>query len=162
MGIAILRGDFQGRETTVVVQLFGSQKEKSFVFLEETEEVVLEPEKEETEKEESKEEEEKVVLSEQEDLTEEFSFQEKNQGVVSGISNFIVKDYNRLVQKIIFYSLCLITFLLVINLIVKFDIEHRDLVFKAAGFSVVLIVFSLFNKEFILDAIPHALLLNFF
>ncbi len=166
MGIAILRGDFQGNETTVVVQLFGSRKkEDAFVNAPEPEDsqeekiVQVEENKEETPERES----EKNVLSETEEkIIPEGYVLEDEKWFLAGFSDFMVKKYNDIVHKIIFYSLSLIVFLLTINIIVKFDIEHRDLVFKVAGFSVILIAFSFLNKEFIVDSIPHALILNLF
>jgi hypothetical protein len=185
IGIAVLRGNFQGNETTVVVQLFGSQKkeissQESSIVEESTKEddkdekiVKLDTEEELIEQEVAgqemaKKEPEKEVLSE-ESSKEELPFENykddlenKTKGSLIGFSKFMAKDYNDFIQKLIFYSLCLITFLLMVNAIVKFDIQHRDLVFKAAGFSIILIAFGLLNKEFIIQNLPHALLLNIF
>lgn len=162
MGIAVLRGEFQGNNTTVVVQLFGSRK-KTDSPVEVANADISEEEISSPEEEGIGEETEKEVLSETEEkVIPEGYLSENGGGSLTGLSGFMVEKYDDMVRKIILYSLSLIVFLLIINLIVKFDIEHRDLIFKAAGFSAILIAFGFLNKELIIESIPHALLLNVF
>lgn len=161
IGIAVLKADFEGNETTVVVQLFGSPIKIEPVKTEqEPEEEIEEEEEEITEiaqetKEETKEEKlEEEILGET--YFEPFIAEEKD-GFKFKFLKFMVLDYNDLVQKITFYSLFLITISLIINIFVRFDIQHKDLILKTALFGAILILFIFVNKEFIIQLIPHNL-----
>jgi len=189
IGIAVLKGDFHGSETTIVVQLFGSEKAVSA----ETEELFKEEDSEEetsevlTEGEVESEvvqgSEEELIIGEEEKEAEQevakaedsgingkalgqsysaFSDEEAEKGLLAGFLKFMVKDYNNLVQRITFYSLLFITLLLIVNVFVKFNVQHKDLIVKAVSFSIILIIFVLLNKEFVIEAIPHAMFLNIF
>lgn len=159
IGIAVLKGDFEGNETTVVVQLFGSPQTKK-VF-EEPEKIVAEnlPEeetKEETNKEEAVKGQEKEVVFEE--LSVETKEIEREDSFGSNFFRFMIMDYNNLVQKIIFFSLVLIIISLIINIFIKFDVQHKDLIWKAVFFGVVLLGLFIFaNKELIIKIIPHSL-----
>ena len=170
IGIAVLKGDFKGNETIVVVQLFGSPRVIESVKTEqEPEEEIKEEEVEEKEEEKeeeitglvqkTKEEIEKDRLEGEilgETYLEPFTAEEEN-GFKFKFLKFMVLDYNNLVQKITFYSLFLITISLIINIFVRFDIQHKDLILKTALFTAILILFILANKEFIIQLIPHNL-----
>ncbi len=171
IGIAVLKGDFKGNETIVVVQLFGSPREIESVKTEQEPEEEIKDEQVEEEKEEEKEEETtELVQKTKEEIEkdklegeilgetylEPFTAEEEN-GFKFKFLKFMVLDYNNLVQKITFYSLFLITISLIINIFVRFDIQHKDLILKTALFTAILILFILANKEFIIQLIPHNL-----
>jgi len=144
IGIAVLKGDFQGSETTVVVQLLGTPQP---LPVEEKPETNLPlPEKE--------------VLPEKEEIvSEETSPQllEKNQKDILALNflSFFSSDYFNLLQKIIYGSLILIIISLLINIFVRIDIQYKDLIFKTTGFIVLLIFFIFLDKEFLIQLIPH-------
>ncbi len=147
IGIAVLKADFEGNETTVVVQLFGSptREEKEEEITELVQEI-----KEKTEEEKLEEE----ILGET--YLEPFIAEERD-GSKFKFLEFMVLDYNNLVQKITFYSLLLITASLIINIFVRLDIQHKDLILKTVLFGAILILFIFINKDFIIQIIPHNL-----
>jgi len=159
IGIAVLKGDFNGNETTLVVQLFGSPttiepvKTVEPVKAEEEEEKTTELVQEIKEKTE-------VDKLEGEILGETYikSFTaEERDGFKFKFLKFMVLDYNDLVQKITFYSLLLITLSLILNIFVRFNVQHKDLILKAIFFGSILIIFIFINKDFIIQIIPHNL-----
>ena len=159
IGIAVLKADFEGNETTVVVQLFGSPTTIGPVKTEEKPEEKIEEEGitelAQEIKEEAKEEKlEGEILGET--YLEPFRAEERN-GFKFEFLKFMVLDYNNLVQKITFYSLLLITVSLIINIFVRFDVQHKDLILKTIFFGAILILFILVNKDFIIQLIPHNL-----
>jgi len=171
-GMAVLKGDFQGSEATVVVQLFGSPIQKTVEKVlpkeePEAKEEILPPttpapaeviageekivEEPLTEKEVAAGVSEfQLTASQPEVKKEEFSF---------NIFKFMMLDYSDILQKIIFYSLLLITFALILNIFIKIHIQDKKLIFKTAIFIVLLVLFVLSNKEFIINLVPHNLLI---
>ncbi|MDI6883167.1 MAG: CAP domain-containing protein [Patescibacteria group bacterium] len=154
IGIAVLKGDFQGNKTMVVVQLFGSAKqavqktEKEVEKIPETKseksEKIIAPLEEKEEKE--KEEEKKV-----EGLA-------KENGLKFSFLKFIASNFADLNQKIIFYSLLFLIISLLINIFFSIKIQHPDLILRAVFFGLLLIILVILNKELLVQIIPH----NFF
>jgi hypothetical protein len=141
IGIAVLKGDFEGNETTLVVQLFGSQQTKEIKeIIPELSEKEIEKQKEEVKEkpEETKPEETKLVetpLEKQvlgETYIEPFTAEERD-GFKFKFLKFMALDYNNLVQKITFYSLFLITASLIINIFVRFDIQGEENKFSSSA-----------------------------
>ena len=159
IGIAVLKGDFNGNETTLVVQLFGSPTTIEPV---KTVEPVKEEEEEEKTTELVQEIKEKTEVDKLEGeilgetYIESFTAEEKD-GFKFKFMKFMALGYNNLVQKIIFYSLLFITLSLLMNIFVRFDIQHKDLILKTVFFGAILILFIFVNKEFIIQLIPHNL-----
>ena len=159
IGIAVLKGDFNGNETTLVVQLFGSPTTIEPV---KTVEPVKEEEEEEKTTELVQEIKEKTEVDKLEGeilgetYIESFTAEEKD-GFKFKFMKFMALGYNNLVQKITFYSLLLITLSLLMNIFVRFDIQHKDLILKTVFFGAILILFIFVNKEFIIQLIPHNL-----
>jgi len=159
IGIAVLKGDFNGNETTLVVQLFGSPttiepvKTVEPVKAEEEEEKTTELVQEIKEKTEVDKLEGEILG---ETYIESFTAEEKD-GFKFKFMKFMALGYNNLVQKIIFYSLLFITLSLLMNIFVRFDIQHKDLILKTVFFGAILILFIFVNKEFIIQLIPHNL-----
>lgn len=161
IGIAVLAGEFDGRETNVVVQLFGSQPAKPagrLVSAGESQISEKAPKEEipvpansvptplETKRE---------VLS---------AFQGAEEG---GSKDFYTKalsflwlDYYDFLQKIIYGSLILVILALSLNVFVRFDIQYKDLILKAFGFIVLLGIFVFLDKGQILSYLPHQLRIN--
>ena len=172
IGIAVLNGNFNGCQTTVVVQLFGCLGEK--IVDEETEENTGQEDIEQIVQivqEENKDEEQdqgqielntkigiaglkKEVLGEA--YIEQFT-EKKEKDFKFKFFEFMALNYDNLVQNIIFYSLLFILFCLFINIFFKFNIQHKNLIFKIVIFLCVLILFIFLNKSFIIQLIPHNL-----
>ena len=168
IGITVLKGDFQGNETYVVVQLFGSPKTKPASKAEANEEKIGEAPKESLQEKPEIIIEQEVVSEETIDKLEEpliegyVSFLEARDtenGLKDGFTfkffQFLSSNYNNIVQKIIFDSLRLIALSLILNIFVKFDIQHKDLIVKALFFVTLLVLFIYFDKELIIQILPH-------
>lgn len=176
IGITVLKGDFQGNETYVVVQLFGAPKTKQAqkeqaTEVEETpkipaqggptgQEIIQEKPPIEIEQEVASEE---VVDKLEEPLTEGHVFSAENIETENEFKNsfrfnffqFLSSDYNNIVQKIIFYSLLFITLSLILNICVEFNIQHKELIIKTLFFVTLLTLFIIFDKELIIRILPH-------
>jgi len=185
VGIAIARGDFQGNETTVVVQLFGvpqttisstaaKEEPTPTVEIPKKEEILPEPKAEEKpqenilpEKEQPKEEpkeqpkEQEGVLSEKEEEsvisggTSPQTVESTKAVPAFNFFQFISFNYYDLIQKITYGALILIIASLMINIFVKFNIQRKDLILKTIIFIVILISFVLLDKGVIIQLIPH-------
>lgn len=155
IGIALARGDYQGNETVVVVQLFGSPKA---VLAAPEPEIITEPQAEEEILPEITEE----VLPREEELEEKvisgeiFPREEKPQNALaSSFFSFMTFNYYNLVQKIIYGSLIFIIISLLINILVKFKIQHKWLILKTLGFILLLVLLTFLDKGIIIQIIPH-------
>ena len=183
IGVAVLKGDFQGSETYVVVELFGSMKEKKIVQttsviekpVSENEVINLSPtplaESPKPEETPAPPERTEEVITENKEMTKEVAEEKEKpivKGAVSGtegqktsflfnLSRFLANNYNDIVQFIISLSLLLITLSLLINVFIKFDIQFGDLIARASLFLIILALFVFFDKEFLLRLIPHQL-----
>lgn len=153
IGLAVAKGDYQGNETTVVVQFFGTP-ETSPKTLEKTE-IVKEIQKAEKYETEQKE----VLPTEFISQPQKSVFSSQNERVEGKITinlfSFFSSDYYKLLQGIIYGFLILVISALVLNVFVRFDIQHIDLILKAIGFIVLLILFIHLDKEVITALIPH-------
>ena len=182
-GIAILKGEFQGNETYVIVQLFGtSQKEKSSELTQKetvpqktaVPKEVPPPPLEKTEKEaervppeESKPRENKVAIEETEEIKEigvlpyylSAETQAPKNKLKIEIFKFWATTYNKILNNLIFYSLLVVIVALFLNIFVRFDIQHRDLILRSFLFLILLVVFLCLNKEMMIKILPHNLLI---
>lgn len=176
IGITVLKGDFQGNETYVVVQLFGSPKikatpkEQAIEGIEETpkesfqyptgQEIIQEKPTIDIEQEVASEE---VVDKLEEPLAEGYVSSAEARETENEFKNsfrfnffqFLSSDYNNIVQKIIFYSLVFITLSLILNIFVEFNIQRKDLIVKTLFFVALLTLFIFFDKELIIRILPH-------
>ena len=169
IGITVLKGDFQGNEIYVVVQLFGSPKTKTTPKAEANEGVKIEESPKESLQEKPKSAIEQEVASEEvvnkleEPIPEGYVSSVEGTEAENGLKDcftfkffqFLSSNYNNIVQKIIFYSLLLITLSLILNIFVKFDIQYKDLIVKALFFVTLLVLFIFFDKELIIQILPH-------
>ena len=163
IGITVLKGDFQGNETYVVVQLFGSPKIKATPKeqpIEIEKKIIQEKLTIEIEQEVASEE---VVDKLEEPLAEGYVSSAENIETENEFKNsfrfnffqFLSSDYNNIVQKIIFYSLVFITLSLILNIFVEFNIQRKDLIVKTLFFVALLTLFIFFDKELIIRILPH-------
>lgn len=137
IGTAIVRGDFQGNDTTLVVQLFG------------TPQVVAAGEEGPT-----------VAIAEAKtkELAEETT---KKDTFIFNFFQFIALRYSDLLQKLIYGSLIFIIASLIIAIYfdifvyLRFEIQYKDLIFKAISFSFLLLILLLVDKGKIIQIIPH-------
>lgn len=185
IGIAVLEGNFKGNTTKVVVQLFGSPKSDiAGLTIEESGSTPEWIGEEETPKPEEvvigEESENQIVPEDGEEpvvTVEDTSQPIPNQGIVLGETylekfvpnpeqeeglyfkflKFMAMDYNNFIQSIALYSLIVISLFTIIVSAIKFDFNHRDLIFKACLFSAILLIFIFLNKDLIIKIIPHNL-----
>lgn len=144
MGIAVMKGEFGGNETTVVVQLFGTPKTLPKIKEEPTE--ITQPQKE--------------VISPEPTATEEVLTEKKEEVVAKenlafNFLQFISLKYSDLLQKIIYSSLIFIITALMINIFVRVDIQYDDLILKTVGFILLLTFFIHLDKGLVIQLIPH-------
>lgn len=146
IGIAVLTGDFQGKETTIVVQLFGTLQSFSSAEEENIPEVAIKEEK-----------------------VQNTGIFVLGEGLISGQQDvistefvrFLTSDYYNLIQEIAYGSLILILISLLVTVFfdlfvyIKLQIQYKDLVFKTIGLSLILVLFILIDKEKIIQLIPH-------
>lgn len=175
IGIAIVSGDFRGKETTLVVQVFGTPTsqagqsvlaEKPAKGQEEASEMIekvpfppslsQEPFGEELP---SPEKVRKIGLIENQTKLSAFRPKEKEASWGFQLWRFMIEDYHLLVQKIIFYSLLFIIASLILNILVKINIQRKDLIIEAGLSIVLLFLFNLLDKAIIIRLIPHQLMI---
>jgi hypothetical protein len=166
IGIAVSKGEFEGNEVAVVVQLFGSP-----------EVLAKEEEKPKTEISEKPLEKSAETIGETEVLPAEISFpppepplppepfqtetlprvsiEKPEEKLTFHFLEFMAFNYNNFVQKFIYGSLIFVILALLINIFVRIDIQHKDLIFKALGFIGLLILFLWLDKSEIIQLIPH-------
>lgn len=176
IGIAVATGDFNGSEVAVVVQLFGNPSGKNAEPMIEQPAKTQQIEPEESGQTEIEQKEEKEIVETAH--TKEITGQEVAGGnkenefkLVSGQAiikeetlafkffKFMSLDYPGIVQNIIFYSLMIITLSLILNIVVKINIQNKRLILKTAVFIALLILFIYSDKELMVQLIPHNLMI---
>lgn len=142
-GIAVLQGNFQGRETTMVVQLFGSQLSISQTQPppKPSEPIGQAPAKETPAPSPAPTPEENLEVAGAEEVLPDL----ENKLAVSFLS-FVASDFYNFLQKFIYGFLILIILALILNVFIRFDVQHPDLILKTAFFVCLLIVFLLIDK----------------
>lgn len=172
IGTAVLKGDFQGRETTVVVQLFGSPKLEKVLKEEiippaEAAELEIPKEEEEviTEEEIAGEIKEPLVLKEEEKPKEE-ELKEQIDSLQFNFLGFMTTKYNQVVQNIIFYSLILVSIVLISEIFVLMVLFFQgklalkpllNLIPRTLFFLGLFVLLIFFDKQVALSLIPHDL-----
>lgn len=125
IGIGVMKGKFQGNEITVVVQLFATPAVSSI------NEGSPRP----------------VIEVKTKPLAQEVEVEvEKKEKLMIKFLSFFSSDYHSWLQKIIYGLLILIIVSLIINILVRFDIQHPDLIFKTIIFIGLLTLFVLIDK----------------
>ena len=173
MGVAVLKGNFQGGENTVVVQLFGAtQTTISAVKTETPSEAPSEaPAETPTEATQTAAVGEEVAAGEAQEkaVSGEISYQASQKAsedvkdtFTFNLFSFLTSDYYNFLQRIIYGSLIFILISLFITVFFDifiyraFQIQYKDIALKAVGFSVLLVVLLFFDKGTIINLIPHS------
>ncbi len=170
IGIAVLRGNFQGSQTALVVQYFGNPKTAIQVPSEAPVIEVL-PVEEEVVAETAKAEEEEILDEEEEEVSAE-TFVSGPREVISAATGeevektpifllfqFMTSDYYNLIQKIVYGSLILIVISLFITVFCdifiyrKFEIQYKDVAFKTLCFSILWFTLLFLDKMIMIGLI---------
>lgn len=172
-GIAILEGDFNGNRVAVVVQLFGSERAAvQQLTAKETDKTIPSSITEQKANQITVKSSESSVLGESSTTTAVVAIQNQKSSptagsltVVKGDSQsqslklrfwrFIIADYNSILQKILFVSLIILVLVLLLNVFIRFEIQHPDLIFKNLFFLCFVLLFILLSKTEILSLVPH-------
>ncbi|MCD6528534.1 hypothetical protein J7K44_02755 [bacterium] len=168
IGIAVLKGNFQGKETTVVVQLFGSRlKRQNLLEKVKKQEVKNIKKKDVTSQKEKKKEKEfknktssfvnEKTVSSSEVSSTVYAMKETRDDYSWRLLKFTVMNYLKLVNKIVFFSSLLIIAVLVLTILVKIDVQPKDLLIKAICFILIFNLFIFLDKELLINLIPHTL-----
>jgi len=164
IGIAVVQGDFKNNKTTLVVQYFGAPQPVSQKLKVETKEIKKEiSAKNDTFSIEEK----KASSSQTTSLPIEIASLEKenkqnNQKAEFNFLYFFSFKYYKILQIIIYGVLILMILALMVNIFVRFDIQHRDLILKALILIFILGTFILLDKETTIKLIPHNFDINQF
>ncbi len=168
IGIAVVEGEFYGQKTFLIVQVFGSrnvpQTASAPVPVEEPtiDEEPIEPVAEESVIEHPVE--EPVIEEEIDDIFVEEPIESTTssilgvgstissgeamelEGIKYSIFGFLMVKYDDMVRQAIFYVLMFLGFVMTVNVFVRFDVQHPDLVFKGLGFLLLFLVFDQFDQ----------------
>jgi hypothetical protein len=158
IGLAVLSGEFEGHQTTVVVQLFGKPASSQVAVVQNQLTAVL------------SELEQNVTTSQtatqQNDQPKEvlsaYHAAQKDDWALR-LFTFLASDYFELIQKIIMVSLILIILLLLNTVLFDifvyraYEIQHGDMLLKTVGFCLTLAILWHFDKGSALQLIPHDL-----
>jgi hypothetical protein len=148
IGIAVLNGNFQGNQTTVVVQLFGTPstfvsapKQSEFQNkIPATTEFKNQGQKEVTEVASQA----ALDISTQGEFEKELGVKEKN--LILGFLSFMTSDFYNFLQKFIYGFLIIIILALLLNIFIRLDIQHPDLILKTFFFILLLFTFLAVDK----------------
>ncbi|TSC75748.1 MAG: hypothetical protein G01um101430_242 [Parcubacteria group bacterium Gr01-1014_30] len=164
VGISVLTGNFQGKETSLVVQLFGTQQVQAAPTAQSKEAIFLPalppnlvggPEQKPADKEESlvpKEQGQVLFAAPPPQLERTFAF---------FFFNFMASDYYGFVQKIIYWSFGLIMLSLLLTVFYdifiykRFEIQHKDAVLKAVIFGSLWFALLFLDKLLIIKLIAY-------
>jgi len=149
MGIAVVEKDFGGRSSFLVVQMFGTPRKTKIVEAVAEEDLVKE-----------KEERREDILAEEveEDEREEPAvFGDYDTGIsiypagtiqkgTFGLFHFLLLKYDALIQQIIIISLLFLGFVLLVNVFVRFDVQHPDIVLKGLFFLAIFLFFDYLDQ----------------
>ena len=178
MGITVLKGDFQGKEVTVVVQHLGSPKVQLVQKASQEKQPLAPTEKETlqtpflTETAEPKEEkketfsgaEKPLIAGEEEKISAEEEkkapTESQKPAFVLRFLSFLNSYYYQISQAIVWASLLFIIAALLISIFIRPDIQHKDLILKTLGVIGVMVLFVFLDREAILNIIPHSLLIQ--
>jgi len=163
IGIAVLKGNFKNNNTTLVVQYFGTPQKKSSILKVATKEVKKESttsvsEAPVSQSSVSEIKNEKLIKGESlSNQTSESTSSLKELGEKASFNflYFFSFKYSKILQKIIYGFLILIIVALIVNIFIRFDIQHRDLILKTLILILILGVFVLIDKEATIKLIPH-------
>ncbi len=70
--------------------------------------------------------------------------------------SFLMLEYDDMIRQVIFYVMMFIGFVMVLNVFIRFDVQHPDLVFKGLGFLLLFLVFDQFDQMTLVRMITDA------
>ena len=158
-GTAVLSGNFQGGQTTVVVQLFGTKTSglfgKALVNqMPKPSPAAVPPAALAALSGQAMA--QKVLGAYDLEGTTRSVLQTPDDGAIPyRVTSFLASGYFVMAQRIMYGSLFFIIIMLGLNFALKADFKHRDLLFKSIGFLVLLAMFLAMDKQMILALIPH-------
>jgi len=181
IGIAVLKGEFQGSETNIVVQLFGSQlKEnaKTVVQKQEIKQTIspspmafVEAEKTETVEQTIPfdinniiENENKQIESKKVAGTSEFEISNLKQENIREsryfkFFKFMNLKYSDVLKEIIFYSIIFVLISLILNIFIKIKIQDKSLILKTIFLILLMLSFFIVDESLIFKFIPHNIII---
>lgn len=165
-GVAVLKGNFQGKEVTIVVQLFGS-KLSSLTPLASVQKIEAQGETRK-EKGESQIQKKKLIpttttakgVKGSQDLITSSIMKIPKENQTERFFKFITIHYPGLIEKIVLYSLIIMIVILLLTVLVEINVQHEDLVAKAILFILIFAFFFFLDKGVLLEWIPHGLMIN--
>lgn len=168
IGIAVIEKDFYGKNSFLVVQMFAAPRQ----IVVASERSLIDPkdipdEKEPVEEKFAEEAVEEELIKEElveEELIEEELVEEKailgdydigvyiqSAGTIEKASfnllQFFLLEYDDIIQKITMLSLLFLGFILLINVFIRFDVQHPDLIFKGLLFLAIFLLFEYLDQE---------------
>jgi len=155
IGIAVLKGNFQGNEVYLVVQLFASPKIIQAKEIEIKKQITPTPSPTVPKEEIAQKEKLPTAIPSPIVIKEVSGIQTKPP---SFLKSFVL-NYHDFIQKFVYGVLIFVISLLLITIFVKIDVQHPDLIFKTFGLILLLILFLLLDKQNILYLIPHKVFL---
>ncbi len=168
IGVAVLSGEFEGRKTTIVVQMFGQQKGLKFTPVQtKTLPKNMAPAENAIKKIPEK------TAAAIADLSPRVAGQRTAQFFANShdspspstqesrnfrqeIFNFLIFSYNDFLKNLTLYSLAMICAVFLLNLHMFFEPRNKQYIFQALFFAAVLIIFAMFNKSTLIELIPHS------
>ncbi|MBZ1356243.1 MAG: CAP domain-containing protein [Candidatus Nealsonbacteria bacterium] len=172
IGIAVVEGIITGQRTFIVVQVFGkmNQKPAPIAVIPPTEEIIKDvpieieddiiiSEEEIVAADEDNKESEQLILG-YFDSGIYFSSGGTIQGAKMGLFEFLMLEYDGVVQRIILISLLFLIFILIVNIFIRFDVQHPDLIFKGLFFLGLFLLFNYLDQVTLLRLISGAPLIG--
>jgi hypothetical protein len=155
IGIAVLSGQFGQNKTTVVVQLFGTLQP---VATEQKVATTVAAATENLPTTTAAAAEKQTLSAESKPPAEEPmpGLRETREKIALNLFSFFHSDYYKILEIVIYGFLTLIILALLINIFVKIDVQHADLILKAICFIAVLVLFVLIDKGELIKLIPHS------
>ncbi len=156
IGMAVVEGNVDGQKTFIVVQMFGKKEEIPTPIV-----AVIPPVQDiDTEKII----EEEVVIPEEDEGMGRSILGDFDSGIYlstggtiqsarMGFFEFLILEYDGLVQKAILLSLIFLIFILIVNIFIRFDVQHPDLIFKGLFFLGLFLMFDYLDQMTLLRLI---------
>ncbi|RLC39610.1 MAG: hypothetical protein DRH33_02405 [Candidatus Nealsonbacteria bacterium] len=176
IGMAVVRGEFEGKEVNVVVQLFARPAKSKNI--QPPKELSYRPQKTTLSPESKKEikeiEEVKTATAtgtatgtgteelntKSEELHLFLSESKTVQEPSTKIFRFMIKNFDNFLQNITFYSIILIAFVLSLTISFRVNLRDRNFIYKTIYTVLLLMLLGFLNKQFVLEVVPHVLLIK--
>lgn len=173
IGVAVLKGNFNGAKATLVVQLFGTPNTTKMTARNKETEPIKTPEKQapsfsqpkslaelKAQEQPSAPKESSVLGTEKyetvtTDVTPDLT--EKKSAAVNVVKN--LKNKGQVLDKFVYSALFLFMLAFLLMVLVRFEIQHKDLVFRALLFLALILMLIIADREVFLSLIPHRLMI---